>query len=399
MHKYKYLIIGGGMTADAAVNGIREIDLLGSIGMVSMESDPPYNRPPLSKGLWKGKPIEKIWRNNESENVELLLGRRIVSLDPDNFTAEDDQGEQYQAEKILLATGGVPRRFPFEAKDVIYYRTLEDYRNLSDLSKAATEFAVIGGGFIGSEIAAALNMTGHNVTMIFPEDGIGANIFPPDLSQHLNEFYRKKGVAVLAGETVTSIRKHRKQHVVSTLSSKRVTADGIIAGIGILPNLKLARPAGLHVRNGILVDEQLVSSVPGIYAAGDVAEFFNPALDKRLLVQHEDNANNMGRQAGRNMAGASEPYHYLPYFFSDLFELGYEAIGELDSRLVMVADWSEPFQKGIVYYFKKNRICGVLLWNVWDKVPAARELIAKPGPFHADDLKKANKSPAWRITY
>jgi 3-phenylpropionate/trans-cinnamate dioxygenase ferredoxin reductase component len=143
----------------------------------------------------------------------------------------------------------------------------------------------------------------------------------------------------------------------------------------------------LPVENGIIVDEFLRTNDPNIFAAGDVAEFFNPSLVKRMRVEHEDNANTMGRLAGRNMAGESEPYHHLPMFYSDLFELGYEAVGELDSRLESYADWKEPNKEGVIYYLKDNRVRGVLLWNVWGQVDAARTLIAELGPFSAANLK------------
>ncbi len=158
-------------------------------------------------------------------------------------------------------------------------------------------------------------------------------------------------------------------------------------GSASTPNLELAKAAGLQIGNGISVDETLATSRPGIYAAGDAAEFFNITLNKRMRVEHEDNAKSMGRQAGRNMAGASETYDHLSYFYSDLFELGYEAVGELDPHLETFADWKEPFKKGVVYYLAGEKVRGVLLWNVWDTVPAARLLIAEPGPFKAADLK------------
>ncbi len=398
MNNYKYLIIGGGMTADAAVKGIRSIDADGSIGLVGLEANPPYNRPPLSKGLWKGKPFDSIWRNTQNQGATLQLARRIVSLDANGLIARDDQGEEYHGDKVLLATGGTPRRLPFGGDEIIYYRKLEDYQRLAEMAKTGKSFAIIGGGFIGQEIAAALAMNGQKVTMLFPEDVIGARIFPHDLSRFLTRFYRQKGVKLLRGEQVNGISSRRGRSVLQTVKGKTLAADGIVAGIGIEPNTELAKTAGLQVGNGISVDEYLLSSHPNIYAAGDVAEFFNPALGKRVRLEHEDNANSMGRQAGRNMAGALEPFHYLPYFFSDLFELGYEAVGELDSRLETWADWAEPFKKGIIYYFRENRICGVLLWNVWDKVPSARDLIAQPGPFHAEDLKAEN-GPSWKIAF
>lgn len=398
MSSFKYIIIGGGMTADAAVKGIRELDPDGSIGLFSLEADPPYKRPPLSKGLWKGKPIESIWLDTQSRNVVLHLGRKIVSLDADQLLARDDQGNQFHYEKLLLATGGRPRRLAFGDQDIIYYRKLQDYRRLAAMSDSGQNFAVIGGGFIGAEIAAALAIAGKKVIFIFRKDGIGARIYPHDLSQFLNDFFQKKGVEILAGEQIGSLISRGKQRLLKTLGGCEVIADGVIAGLGIELNVELAKAAGLQLGDGISVDEHLLTSHPNIYAAGDVAEFYNPALGKRVRLEHEDNAKSMGRQAGRNMAGASEPYHYLPYFYSDLFELGYEAVGELDSRLETAADWAEPFQKGIIYYFKDQRICGVLLWNVWDKVPSARELIAQPGPFKPEDFHTGIQ-PGWKLAF
>jgi NADPH-dependent 2,4-dienoyl-CoA reductase/sulfur reductase-like enzyme len=388
MKNYKYLIIGGGMTADAAIRGIREIDPNGTIGLVSSESDPPYNRPPLSKGLWKGKPLEKIWRKTESMQVSFHLGQKIISLNAGEHRAEDSEGNIYTGEKILLATGGTPRRLPFGGEDIIYYRTLADYKRLLALTEQGkNDFAVIGGGFIGSEIAAALAMNGKKVTMLFPEDGIGVRIYPPALSQFINNYYRQKGVDVLTGEQITSLEPRDGRYVLHTQSGLEFIVDATVAGIGIQPNIELATSAGLQVASGILVDEYLATSHPGIYAAGDVAEVFNATLNKRIRVEHEDNANVMGKQAGRNMAGAQESYQHLSSFYSDLFDLGYEAVGELDVRMETFEDWKEPFKEGVVYYLAEGRVRGVLLWNVWDAVPKARALINEPGPFKPGDLK------------
>jgi 3-phenylpropionate/trans-cinnamate dioxygenase ferredoxin reductase component len=387
MTHYKYLIIGAGMTADAAVQGIRELDPNGSIALIGDDRNPPYNRPPLSKGLWKGKPLDSIWRKTEENIARLFLGRAAISINPQKKQVEDDHQESYTYERLLLATGGTPRKLPFGGEDIIYYRTLEDYRRLRGMCEQSEHFGVIGGGFIGSEIAAALTMNGKKVTMLFPDEGIGARVYPRDLSQYLNNFFRGKGVEVLAGENVKDLKKSKDSYLLITDKGHQVPVDGVIAGIGIMPNVELARAAGLEIGNGILVDEMLRTNQPDIFAAGDVAEFNQLVLGKRLRVEHEDNANVMGKQVGRNMAGASEPYHHLSYFYSDLFELGYEAVGELDSRLETFADWKEPFQKGVIYYLAEGRVRGVLLWNVWDTVPTARLLIAEPGPFKAADLK------------
>jgi NADPH-dependent 2,4-dienoyl-CoA reductase/sulfur reductase-like enzyme len=387
MPAFKYLIIGGGMTADAAVQGIREVDSNGSIGLISMESDPPYDRPPLTKGLWKDKPLESIWRGAAKQTAQLHLGRTVKSLDVKQKRATDDQGTVYTYEKLLLATGGEPRVLPFGEDKIIYYRTVGDYRKLRALTEKDKRFIVIGGGFIGSEIAAALAMNGKKVTLIFPGPSIGNRIYPQALSKFLNSYYGEKGVTVVPGETATALEEKNSELVLKTKSGREFAADGVVAGLGIEPSTGLASEAGLKVENGIIVDAFLQTSAPDVFAAGDVAAFHNPALDQRLRVEHEDNANTMGKMAGRNLAGKRERYDHLPFFYSDLFDLGYEAVGELDSRLETVADWKTENREGVIYYLRDGRVRGVLLWNTWGQVDAAREIIASHRVYQAAQLK------------
>jgi NADPH-dependent 2,4-dienoyl-CoA reductase/sulfur reductase-like enzyme len=386
MKHYRYLIVGGGLTGDAAVRGIRELDTEGSIGMLSKESDPPYARPSLSKGLWKGRPIGKIWRNTRELGVELHLERTVTDLDPEWKYLHDDADGEYTYDKLLLATGGSPIRLPFGDDNIIYYRDFQDYHRLRAATERGEHFLVIGGGFIGSEIAAALTMIGRKVIMVFPEESIGANVYPSDLSSFLNDLYRQKGVEIVFGDAVAALEQIGDRSIVRTRAGRSFEVDGVVAGIGIRPNVELAQEAGLQVDNGIVVNEHLLTSAPDIYAAGDVAKFFHSALGKGVRVEHEDNALAMGKLAGRNMAGADEPYTHIPMFYSDLFELGYEAVGELSSKLETVADWLDPFKKGVVYYLDEGRVRGVLLWNVWDFLPEARALLNAAGPFRAADL-------------
>jgi len=387
MTNYQYLILGGGMTASAAADGIREVDATGSIGIISAEPDAPYNRPPLSKGLWKGDPLDSIWRKAKGKAPELHLGRIIKEILPKEKRVIDGDGNVFTYEKLLLATGGRPRRLPFDDDQIIYFRTVADYRRLRAACAKGNRFAVIGCGFIGSEIAAALTMTGKKVTMIFPGHDIGDRLFPRDLARYVSGVYKEKGVELVPGEKVIASEARGDQRMLKMDSGKTTVVDVVVAGIGIEPNIELAESIGLTTKDGIVVDEFLRSSNPGIHAAGDVAAFYNPALGKRMRVEHEDNANSMGRLAGRNMAGMAESYDHLPFFYSDMFELGYEAVGEVDSRLETFADWKRPNEEGVVYYLRDGRVRGVLLWNVWDQVPAARALIAEDGPFTRENLK------------
>ena len=387
MKHYKYLIVGGGLAGDAATKGIRELDSDGSIGLISMEPDPPYMRPNLSKGLWKGRPEEKIWRKTE-ERAELHLGRKAVELDPARKSIVDNEGEEYTYDKLLLATGGMPNHLPFGNGNVIYFRNFRHYKHVRALTETGEDFVVIGGSFIGSEMAAALSMVKKKVSLIIRNQAICYHIFPSDLAFFLNDFYRQKGVDVVTDESVASIQNEGDRIAVRTGSGRAFEVDGVVAGIGIHPNLELAKEAGLKIEDGILVNERLETSSPDIYAAGDNANFYHFGLEKRTRIQHEDNAVQMGKAAGRNMAGANESYTHIPMFYSDLFELGYEAVGEFNSKMEMISDWQEqPFKKGVVYYLEDGRVRGVLLWNVWEKVDEARALMKEKGPFKEKDLK------------
>lgn len=374
MTHYPYLIIGGGMTGAAAANGIRELDDAGVIGLISAEPEPPYDRPPLSKKLWDGKQIDEIYVKLPG-NVQPHFGRRVVALDPAARAVTLDDGASHSYGRLLLATGGDPRRLPFGGEHVNYYRTLADYRALrADVDRGA-RFVVIGGGFIGSEIAASLRKQGNAVTLVLPEAGISDRVFPAKMAAYLIDLYREHGVEVLAKSKVTDIAADAGGATVTLGDGRQLTADRVVAGIGIVPDVALARAAGLAVDNGILVDENLQTTVAGIYAAGDVANYPDAVLGLRRRVEHADAARAMGRAAGRNMAGAGEAYRYLPMFYSDLFELSYEAVGQCDSRLEIVEDWQEEFRKGVLYYMQDGRVRGVMLVDIWEKVDEARALI------------------------
>src|SRR5665213_303861 len=390
MPSYKYLIVGGGMTAAAAIGGIREVDLTGAIGVIASEPNPPYNRPPLSKALWKGAPFDSIWRAAADDSLTFHQGRTARELDPQGKQVTDDQGTVYDFGKLLLATGCRTRTLPFGQDQIIYFRTVDDYHRLRSMSEHGDHFAVIGGGFIGSEIAAALAMNGKKVTLIFPDEFVGSRMYPAELGMSLNVLYRKRGVEVVANAKVTGCESRAGKSVLTvhdsqTGTEREVIVDGVVAGVGVEPNVEVAQAAGLTVDQGIRVDASLRTSNPDIYAAGDVASIFNPALKEWRRVEHEDSANTMGAHAGIAMAGRTVSYDHLPFFYSDIFDMGYEAVGEVDSRLDMITDWKTPCKEGVIYYLKEGQVRGVLAWNLYGLMDGARRLVGSSTLIRSSD--------------
>ncbi len=389
-HAYDYLIVGAGMTADAAARAIHENDPAARIGIVGDEDRPPYERPPLTKALWKaGKPIESIDLGTAaSSGARLHLGLHLETLDRDAHTLRDSRDDIFRYRRLLLATGATPRRLPFATNErVIAYRTLDDYLQLRRYAVADAHIAVVGGGFIGSEIAASLAGVGCKVTMFFPGEAIGAGRYPPALAGFLNAYFRERGVEVRSGVKVVDGKSNPHNVELALSDGATMVVDAVVAGLGVTPNVMLAENAGLNVDNGIVVDEQLRTSDADIWAAGDVANFHSAVLDRRLRVEHENAAISMGHHAGRAMTGVAEAYTTLPFFYSDLFDLGYEAVGLLDDQLDIVEDWTQPYREGVVYYLDGSRVRGVLLWNVWGQVDAARDLIADSRPHDADSVR------------
>jgi len=385
---YDYLIIGGGMTADAAAKSIRKHDEKGTIGLIGSETHPPYERPPLTKALWtKDKPVESVDLDTQRANVDLHLGRTAVDLDRASKTVTDDRGDRYRYGRLLIATGARPRTLPFSGDRVINFRTVDDYSALRKLANAGARIAVVGGGFIGGELAASLATVGCKVTMLFPGEAIGAGRYPHALSNFLNEYFRGHGVELRTEVRVVDGRSKGEGVELALSDGVNLSFDAVVAGLGVVPNTELAAKAGLRVTDGIVVDELLRTSDASIWAAGDVANFHHVGVDRAMRVEHESAAVGMGHHAGRAMTGVNDPYHVQPFFYSDLFDLGYEAVGLLDDRLDIVEDWTQPFREGVVYYLEDGHLRGVLLWNVWGQVDAARELMLEKRRHDADSLR------------
>ncbi|HON12368.1 MAG TPA: FAD-dependent oxidoreductase [Chitinispirillaceae bacterium] len=380
---YNYIIVGAGIAAAHAAKGIREIDKEGSILMIGNEPYLPYNRTYLSKDLWTGKKkLENIIVHDQayydSLKVEIRLNTTVTNLDPAKKTITTDDGTRYSYNKLLLAAGAQPRKLSIpgaDLKKVCYFRTIDDYKTTRSILGEGKSVVLIGGGFIGSEIAASLALNKVKVQMIFPEKRICNRVMPSDLADFLTNMYSERGIRIDSEDVPVSISEEGEKVRVITRNGLEFQTDFVIAGLGVRPETELASKAGLRVKNGIEVNEYLQTSDADIFAAGDNASFPYLALHKQMRVEHWDNAINQGLYVGRNMAGAESPYSHLPFFFSDLFEFGYEAVGDLNSELEVKADWKKPFEKGVLYYLEQHRVRGIMLCDVWGKVPDARRLI------------------------
>jgi 3-phenylpropionate/trans-cinnamate dioxygenase ferredoxin reductase component len=394
---YDYVIIGSGLAGGSAIEGIRQHDKEGSILLIGREKHFPYDRPPLTKKLWFGqKKIDEIFIYDQKffvkNRVTVLLGKDVVGIDPNRKIITDTEEMAYRYGKLLLATGGIPRLLSIPGgtfDGVCYYRYLDDYLEMRDQAKEGKSAVIIGGGFIGSELAAALTVNKVDVTMVFPDQYLVSRVFPDYLGRAMQQRYQERGIKILSGEKPAAIARTGNTFLTATESGKKVESDFVIVGIGIEPELGLAERAGLLIENGIAVDEYLRTSNPDIFAAGDNAFFPYQSLGAKMRMEHWDNAINQGKWAGRNMAGANEPFTYMPYFFSDLFEFGYEAVGDVDSRLDTVADWRKENDTGVIYYHKDYTVRGIMLCNIWGKVDTAREMIRSQKKLSPEKLRGA----------
>jgi NADPH-dependent 2,4-dienoyl-CoA reductase/sulfur reductase-like enzyme len=378
-----YLIVGGGLAAASAVEGIRSRDTEGGIVVLTRENHAPYHRPPLSKGLWTGKDkLDELPVHDDAwyaeQRVDLQRRREVVELDPDARRVWDDHGRVVEYGELLLATGSWPRRLEVEGSEldgIHYYRGLEDYLKLADDIQHVAHVLVAGGGFIGLELAAAMRQAGKDVTLVYPTEYPLRRVLPRDLGLHVAERYRQEGVEVVSGEAIAAFQRQGSELIAFTKNRNQIWTQLVVVGAGAVPQTDLAEAAGLEIGNGVEVDELGRTTDRHVWAAGDVAEFPASALGRRMRVEHWDHAREHGRAVGANMAGANVPYTHVPMFWSDFFDLGWEAVGACESGLDVHAVWREPFREGVVFYLDEGTICGVLLWNVWGAVDRAREAI------------------------
>lgn len=465
-----YLLIGGGTASFAAARSIRARDPGARVLIVTEESDLPYMRPPLSKELWFSddpKTIEtlsfKQWNGKERsiyfqpasfyvspadlakvENggVAVLTGRKVVHMDVRENKVKLSDGAEISYEKCLIATGGVPRNLQVidrageeVMKRTTLFRKIEDFRSLEKISREVKSITIIGGGFLGSELACALGRRstdlGLEVIQMFPEKGNMGKVLPEYLSNWTTEKVRKEGASIITDAVVKNVSYKNDKLEIKLKDGRLIKTDHIVAAVGLETSVELAKSAGLEVDSdfgGYRVNAELQAR-SNIWVAGDAACFYDIKLGRRR-VEHHDHAVVSGRLAGENMTGASKPYWHQSMFWSDLGpDVGYEAIGIVDSSLPTMGVFAkatakdtpkaateqsgtgirseseteavagalkaettatpppiqqkEDYGKGVIFYLRDQVVVGIVLWNVFNRMPIARKII-KDGEQHAD---------------
>ncbi|QGU04575.1 NAD(P)/FAD-dependent oxidoreductase [Corynebacterium comes] len=387
---YDHVIVGGGVAADKAARAIREEAPDASVLIISDVSDGPLYRPGLSKDLWlkADATLEGIDLGTTETGAELLLGTTVTALDPEAHAVTTSDGQQVGYGRLLLATGAAARHIDTPDDDrIVYYRNADDYRHLRSLVSEGIRVAIVGGGYIASEIAAGLAAAGADVSVHFPDSRLLEQMFPDSITSHLAEVYESKGISLNSGFFLSSIHAGRRLTLESR-SGEKVEADVVVLGLGAVPNVQLAEEAGLEMeQGGVSVDETLATSAPDVYAAGDIATFSDPILGRRR-VEHMANAERSGDAAGRTMAGTRTEYRYTPLFWSDLFDDGYEALGETRTNHRIEEVWNDAHDAAVLYYLDGDVVRGVLMWNTWGAVPKAREVMqaSKEGRLKVSEL-------------
>ena len=336
MKSTKYLLIGAGLASSQAAKQLRENDPHGAITLVGQEPYVPYDRPPLSKEFLRGeKPREALFFDPEQyfhdQGVNLALGIAVERLDPSTKTALLANEETFAFEKALISTGGRPVRLKLPGSDlpgVFYLRTLDDAAALAAEAGPGKRAVIIGAGFIGMEVAASLTQRGVQVTVIEAQPHIWPRFTDSSLAGFFQNYCTQRGVTFHTNDTVAEIRGRGRPSSVATRAGKALPCDFVCIAVGIVPNVELAQQAGLPIANGIVVNEFLQTSHPDIYAAGDVANYFDPLFGKRRRVEHWGHAEYCGQLAGQNMAGARNQYDLLTYVWSDIFDLHLEFAGD-----------------------------------------------------------------------
>ena len=387
MNSERLVIAGGGLAAARAIKSYREAGAEGRITLVAEEATLPYHRPALSKKYLRGELTEtphveegSFYRDHD---VDVLLGRRVASVDSRARAVELDGHGRLVYDRLLLVTGASPRRLPVPGGDlegVFSLRTVRDSGAIRHAAGAGERALVVGGGFIGMEAAASLRQLGLEVTLIHQGRGLFDGLGSQELSEALAELYEEHGVELLFGRTIAGFGGDRALTHAETTDGQRIAADLAVVGIGVVPNTDFLAGSGVTVDSGIVVDERFETSTPGVFAAGDVARFFDPLYGRHRRIEHWSNASYQGSEVGKILAGAEGGYETVSSFFSEVFGTTIKVFGDVTEFDSLSADGSlgEGF---LATYSSRGRVVGALTVGQGAELEAHLEgLIARRAP-------------------
>jgi 3-phenylpropionate/trans-cinnamate dioxygenase ferredoxin reductase component len=387
------VLVGGGLASGTAVRELRSQGYVGDLIVIAGEPHPPYERPPLSKGYLLGnEPAEKALVNVESwyaeHDVDLRTGVSVESVDTDSRTLRAG-GEDITWSGLLLATGATPRHLALaddSGAPVHYLRTLDDSTALKAQLTEGARIGIIGGGWIGLEVASAARQAGAEVVVLEALDQPLERVVGSEVGALFAQLHREKGVDLRTGVRIERIGAGADGATIGLAGGDTLTVDQLVVGVGVEPTTELASRAGLAVDNGVLVDAGLRTSVPGVFAAGDVANVDHPVLGRRVRVEHWDTAIKHGTVAATNLLGGSAVADHLPYFFTDQYALGLEYVGHPGpdgfDRVVVTGDTEGPVEGRTfrVWWLRGDHVVAGMHVNDWDAIDQVRELVGtEPG--------------------
>jgi 3-phenylpropionate/trans-cinnamate dioxygenase ferredoxin reductase subunit len=387
-----HVIVGASLAGASAAGALRKAGFAGRIVLIGDEQVPPYERPELSKKYLRNEAGTDVFVHPAewyaSQDIQLVTGSRVEHIDTRRHEVATAHAT-FRYDRLLLATGTAPRALEVpggELDGIVSLRTMGDADRIRERALAASSVVVVGGGWIGSEVAASLRQIGRDVTLVAPGDAPLQRVLGREVAEVYRAAHAGNGVRLVLGTTVAGFRGRGRVESVVTADGQAITADLVVVGIGATPRTELAAAAGLELERGIVVDEYLETSVPGIFAAGDVADAWHPRYGHRVRVEHWDNAKRQGRTAAANMLGQAKSYDRIPYFYSDQYDLGMEYTGYAPRWDEVVFRGTPESREFIAFWLAEGRVVAGMNVNVWDVAPSIERLVKSAAPVDRDRL-------------
>jgi NADPH-dependent 2,4-dienoyl-CoA reductase/sulfur reductase-like enzyme len=372
MNEANFVLLGGGMVAGYAAKQLIELGLSkGELAILSADNAVPYERPPLSKSFLAGKDSEDAIKINpedfyQKHGIEVGLQCEVASVDVKRKRLILKNRDEFGFQKLIIATGARPRTLNIPGsrlQNLFYLRSLNDSKRIRNAAEKAKHAILIGGGFIGMEVAAVFAQKGIEVTMVLNDDRVFKRLFSPEMSSFFESYYAARGVRLIKSMSVTELRGDEVVSSAVLKGGQTVQCDLVVAGIGVQPVIEVVTNSGLDLGDGVIVNEYLQTSHPDVFAAGDVANYQDGLFSKRRRVEHWDNAVSQGQYCARSLMGDRTPFRHVPYFFSDVFDLSYEYWGDSSGADQVIHRRDVSSNSFSVWWLHQQRVVAAFTMN------------------------------------